>query len=284
MGQLIPEAWLTPALIDKCICHWTAGSYVVSSTDRDHYHCILGQEVSGGPIVAVKGDHTPADNDYTGDDDYAAHCKNCNTGSYGLSVACMAGAVEGGSSGQYPLTQHLWDALVVGAADVRVAYELEVSQRTVLFHSEVQEVYGKPQEGKWDIDYLPFSPDLSPEEVHHQFRERVIAAVEGAGKVVVIVNGTELPEAGYLKQDRSWIPVRPATEMLSDAWHDAWHLGPITTAPNGTQRIALVGITASYQITLENREGTGYVLATDLRPSAVTVTWNDADKSVSLVG
>ena len=72
--------------------------------------------------------------------------------------------------------------------------------------------------------------------------------------------------------------------MLSDAWHDAWHLGPITTAPNGTQRIALVGITASYQITLENREGTGYVLATDLRPSAVTVTWNDADKSVSLVG
>ncbi len=51
----------------------------------------------------VRGDHTIADNVNTADDDYAAHTRSCNAG---VSLACMAGAVESPfHAGKFPMTE-----------------------------------------------------------------------------------------------------------------------------------------------------------------------------------
>src|SRR5262245_4599367 len=94
--RVLPLAWLpypltSPRRIDRIVVHWSAGGYTVSAEDKSCYHAIIG-----GDGLAVKG-NTP-----TGS--RAAHTRNLNTGSYGLSMACMAGAVERPfSAGRYPL-------------------------------------------------------------------------------------------------------------------------------------------------------------------------------------
>lgn len=171
--RVIPKEWLTPAKISRVVCHWSAGAYVVGDTELEHYHVIIGRATPNGAVKAFRGDHTPADNNSTADDDYAAHTRDLNSNSFGLSVACMAGAKEGGPYGKAPLTKVLWERMALAAAEVCVAYGLDVAQRTVLFHSEVQAVYHKPQAGKWDINVLMWEPHLSPSEVHNQFRGKV---------------------------------------------------------------------------------------------------------------
>lgn len=174
--RVIPAAWLTPAKVQRVICHWTAGSYHVTSHDRACYHVLLCDERAlgrGADVRAVRGTRPPAGNDSTRDGDYAAHTRNLNTGSFGLSVACMAEAQPRGPFGPYPLTHLLWERLAQAAAEVLAAYDLELSERTCLFHSEVEQVYNISQAGKWDIDVLPFQRDLSPAEVHAQFRRKV---------------------------------------------------------------------------------------------------------------
>ena len=58
-------------------------------TDHEHYHVVVG-----GTGELDRGDHPISDNSNTSDNDYAAHTKNCNTQSIGISAACMAGAIE----------------------------------------------------------------------------------------------------------------------------------------------------------------------------------------------
>lgn len=174
--RIIPATWLTPAKVQRVILHWTGGGYHVTSLDQAHYHTILCDERElgrGTDVKAIRGTHPPAANNVTSDNDYAAHTRGLNTGSFGLSVACMAGAQPRGPFGQYPLTKLLWERLAQAAAEVLAAYDLELLERTCLFHSEVERVYGAQQAGKWDIDVLPFQRDLSPDEVHAQFRRKV---------------------------------------------------------------------------------------------------------------
>jgi N-acetyl-anhydromuramyl-L-alanine amidase AmpD len=153
--------------MERIIVHWTAGSYVVSATDREHYHIIVGGD--GG---LVRGDKSIEANVSTSDNDgYAAHTKSCNSGSIGISAACMAGAVESPfKPGSYPLLQSQWEVLAAVAADLAAAYGIEVTASTVLQHGEVQANLGIPQDGKWDIMVLPWAPTLDAGEA---FRDAV---------------------------------------------------------------------------------------------------------------
>lgn len=175
VARVIPEAWLVPARPKRVICHWTAGAYAVSELDREHYHVILEDLAAlkrGKDVRAHRGDHTIADNDRTGDGDYAAHTRGCNTGSIGLSVACMAGSARG-AGGPYPLTLLLWERLAQAAAECCKHYGIPVTEQTVLQHGEVERLLGIPQAGKWDVTWLPFEPHLSALEVGAQFRRKV---------------------------------------------------------------------------------------------------------------
>jgi len=137
----------------RIIFHWTAGSYNVNETDKEHYHFIID---GNGKVHA--GDLAPEANISTSDNDgYAAHTKNCNTGAIGVSVACMAGAIESPfSPGPYPMKKIQWDQMIVQGAYLCDKYNIPVTPETTLTHAEVEPVLGIKQAGKWDITVLPF--------------------------------------------------------------------------------------------------------------------------------
>lgn len=153
---IIPTAWLQKVPMKRIIAHWTAGSYTVSSVDRDHYHFI----VSGAGEI-VKGDHDVSDNVNTADNDYAAHTRGCNSGSIGISLACMAGARESPfDPGSFPMTQVQWNAMIRAISQLCVFYGIQVTPETVLSHAEVQGTLGIKQAGKWDFTRLAFDNSL----------------------------------------------------------------------------------------------------------------------------
>jgi lipocalin len=154
----IPEDWMpASSKMVRIIAHWTAGSHSVSSVDREHYHFIWS-----GDGDVVRGDNAVTANESTSDaDGYAAHTKNCNSGSIGVSVACMSGATENPFySGLYPMTAIQWEHMCMGIAQLCEHYGIQVSRTTVLSHGEVQETLGIAQSGKWDYTRLSWAPEL----------------------------------------------------------------------------------------------------------------------------
>ena len=168
-GGIVPEDWMPDCAMLRVIAHWTAGAYTVSSTDKQHYHIIVD-----GDGKLFRGDNSIADNVSTADDDYAAHTKNCNTQSIGISVACMAGAIESPfNAGRYPITQLQWETLAQVAAELCRKYDIAVTPYSVLQHGEVEDNLGIAQDGKWDICKLPWEPSWDTEQVGNDFRSRV---------------------------------------------------------------------------------------------------------------
>lgn len=168
---LIPPDWMPNAKAVRIVCHWTAGAHTANETDREHYHILI--EGSG---KLVRGDHTIADNDSTGDGDYAAHTASLNTGSIGVSLCAMAGATESPfSAGKYPITDAQWQILPQVVAELCAAYSIPVTRETVLSHGEVQPTLGVIQSGKWDYAWRPGMTDTGDPIV---IGEEIRAAVQ----------------------------------------------------------------------------------------------------------
>lgn len=153
----IPADWMPDAKMQRVIVHWTAGTHVASENDRSHYHVLLegsGKPVRGTPSIKLN------EVVKTGSG-YAAHTLNCNTGSIGVSMCCMGGAVESPfSAGKYPMTLEQWDAMTWAVADLCRRYSIPVTDKAVLTHAEVQNNLGVPQRGKWDVTRLAFDPSV----------------------------------------------------------------------------------------------------------------------------
>ncbi len=152
-SRVVPLDWMPPAHMSRIIVHWTAGQHNASSLDRGHYHLLIegdGSLVRGTPSIAL--------NDAGGTRmGYAAHTLNCNTGSIGVSLCCMAGAIESPfKPGPSPMTRQQWDVLPSVLADLCRHYGIPVTPKTVLSHAEVQSTLGIRQRGKWDITRLAF--------------------------------------------------------------------------------------------------------------------------------
>jgi N-acetyl-anhydromuramyl-L-alanine amidase AmpD len=140
--------------MDRIITHWTAGAHTANSTDLAHYHILIE-----GDGRIVRGSYSIKDNVDTSDGRYAAHCKNCNTGSIGVSLCCMANATENPfNPGHYPMTSKQWDVLSTVVAELCNTYGIPVGPSTVLTHAEVQGTLGIAQSGKWDYTRLAFDP------------------------------------------------------------------------------------------------------------------------------
>lgn len=152
---VVPSDWMPAAKMDRIICHWTAGTHKATEFDRGHYHILIeadGKLVRG--IPSIKLNEAPAKKGY------AAHTLNCNTGSIGVSLCCMGGSVEAPfMPGKYPMTKEQWDKLSSVVAELCRKYNINVTDRTVLSHAEVQHNLGITQRGKWDFTVLAF--DLS---------------------------------------------------------------------------------------------------------------------------
>jgi hypothetical protein len=152
----IPLPWLQPVQMIGIVVHWSAGAHTVSALDREHYHVIVS-----GKGEVVKGDHDIADNVNCADDDYAAHTRGANTKRIGLSMACMAGAVENPfHPGAFPMTKVQWVKMVECAAQLADFYKIKPEPRAILTHAEVQGTLGITQAGKWDVTRLAFDPTV----------------------------------------------------------------------------------------------------------------------------
>jgi len=162
---VVPADWMPQCAMERIIVHWTAGGYIVSSTDLEHYHIVVDGE---GRLW--RGDKPITANVSTSDNDgYAAHTKSCNSGSIGISACAMAGAQESPfQAGGYPLKPIQWAVLAAVAADLCVAYGIAVTAKTLLQHGEVQDSLGIAQDGKWDINILPWRPEDNAGDLFHE--------------------------------------------------------------------------------------------------------------------
>lgn len=169
---VIPADWLPKCEMDRIICHWTAGAYTASAEDRSHYHILIE-----GDGKLIRGTHSILDNVSTADGNYAAHTKNCNTKSIGVSMCCMAGAVENPfNPGDYPMTVAQFDKLVEVVLQLCQTYFIACTPQTVLSHAEVQGTLGIAQAGKWDFTRLAFKPSrVGAKSCGDYLRERVNA-------------------------------------------------------------------------------------------------------------
>lgn len=172
--MLVPTGWLQVCNVKRIICHWTAGGYKATASDRERYHILIE-----GDGTLVKGIYDIVDNMNTADGQYAAHTKGLNTGSVGVAVCCMWGAIRKPfQAGQFPMTLEQWNIMARAVADLCEFYNLPVTERTVLGHGEVERIYGIPQHGKWDPMRLPWKPALTEEQVGHAFRVLVRKKME----------------------------------------------------------------------------------------------------------
>lgn len=153
---IVPADWMPPARLERIIFHWTAGNHRASSLDRSHYHILIeadGKLVRGTPSIAANG--------IGGTGPRASHTLNANTGSIGVSLCCMAGAVENPfNAGKAPMTAVQWKTLADVLADLCRRYGIPVTPKTVLSHAEVEKNLGIKQRQKWDISRLAFDPSL----------------------------------------------------------------------------------------------------------------------------
>ena len=154
---VIPALWMPDARMKRIHWHWTAGSYIASEVDKEHYHMVVE-----GDLDVIKGDHTIKDNEVLrGEGTYAAHTLSANTGAIGLSMCCMAGATETPfNAGKFPMMPEQLMQLVNLTAQLCERYKIKVSRTTTLSHAEVQPTLGIPQRGKWDFTRLPFEPSI----------------------------------------------------------------------------------------------------------------------------
>lgn len=154
----------------RIINHHTGGAGRASAEDLRAYHMLTEWD---GTIV--KGTEEIADNVVTSDGDYAAHTRNLNTGSIGLAMCGMRGAIEHPfDPGPSPINEKQFEAHCILVAEMCRMYSIPVTRQTVLTHAEVEPTLGVPQRGKWDITRLVFKPDIvGAIPVGDYLRERV---------------------------------------------------------------------------------------------------------------
>lgn len=154
--RIVPADWMPAGRLERIIVHWTAGQHRASGLDKSHYHILIegnGDLVRGTPSIAANGIGASGAR--------ASHTLNCNTGSIGVSLCCMAGAVERPfNPGKAPMTAAQWQALPRVLADLCRRYGIGVTPKNVLSHAEVQANLKIAQRGKWDIARVVPAPEL----------------------------------------------------------------------------------------------------------------------------
>ena len=159
----------------RIILHWTAGGSRASDLDKKHYHRIVEQD---GTVV--EGNKTPEDNIVTSDGDYAAHTLHLNTGSIGVAMCGMRGAIEDPfDPGPSPLNEYQFTVTCALIADLCREYSIPVGPKTVLTHAEVETNLGVKQRGKWDIAVLPWDRSLYGSRAVGDHMREVVAAMLG---------------------------------------------------------------------------------------------------------
>lgn len=152
--------------LNKICLHWTGGSNRPCDKDLDSYHFCVDKD---GRIY--KGSYEPEDNINCQDGIYARHCGGGNTGCIGISACGMLGFTTNKKETKYPLTQkQVDDGLCPLAAYLSIKYG--ILENKIFTHYEFDQTKRKP-EGKIDITYLPYLPNLSTKEVIKHIKNKI---------------------------------------------------------------------------------------------------------------
>lgn len=159
--------------LERIVIHHTAGSYRPNVHDKQCYHYLIDDK---GQVI--KGDLKPQDNIDCSDGVYAPHIKLFNTGSIG--VACCGNfnydIKNRSNSTKYPLTQCQIEFMCSTIAHLCLTFDIPVTEATVFTHYEYDSKHkDNPDiyEGKTDITFIPYCPNLSVQNVGHYLRDKV---------------------------------------------------------------------------------------------------------------
>ena len=152
--------------LNKICLHWTAGANYPCQVDLNAYHYCIDEL---GRIYP--GTHKPEDNLNCYDGNYAAHCGGGNTGCIGISVCGMAGFNLSAKQTKYPLNQKQIETMCCLTAYLSIKYRFSISEKSVFTHYEFDKKKTKP-EGKIDITYLPYLPNLQIEKIGAYLRNK----------------------------------------------------------------------------------------------------------------
>lgn len=151
----------------RIIIHHTGGTYTPNAVDRKAYHYVISG--TGEPFI---GTFTPEDNENCNDGVYAAHTKLGNTGSIGVAFACnLDYSIKSKTKTKFPLTREQYEAGCKLIAALMYKYNIPI--QNVFTHYEFDKIHNINQ-GKSDITYLPWKPQVEPDEVQIYFRQTIM--------------------------------------------------------------------------------------------------------------
>lgn len=135
----------------KIILHWTAGSAVPNSLDKESYHFLVD---STG--VVHLGKFKPEANIHCKEGMYAKHTGGGNTSSIGVAMCAMFGFKNKHNIGNFPITRKQFEATMQLCADLAIKYKIPVKPETIFTHYEFGLKNPKTSSaGKIDISFLP---------------------------------------------------------------------------------------------------------------------------------
>lgn len=153
--------------INKICNHWTGGNYTPCEQDLNSYHYLVDNI---GRIYL--GTYAPEDNINCYDGCYAKHCGGGNTGCIGIAALGMVGFTEKYKQSKCPLTQKQIESMCCLNAYLSIKYGILIKERTVFTHYEFDRRKQKP-EGKIDITYLPYLPNLGVIRIGGYLRNKI---------------------------------------------------------------------------------------------------------------
>lgn len=153
----------------RIIIHWTAGGFVPTAYEKEHYHYL----VDGIGKIHI-GKFKPEANLLCKKGMYAAHTGGGNTGSIGVSMCAMANFKNKNNQGSFPITKIQFEATMKFCAKLAKKYDIKVTPETVLSHYEFGQKYPKTTSfGKIDVIFIPPYPWISKEDVGSFMRSKI---------------------------------------------------------------------------------------------------------------
>lgn len=154
LENLATELKFPGCRIDGIVIHWTAGAYGLNSVEHGAYHYVVQPDGRIQPGQFTLAQQTPPL--VFSPRGYAAHTAKFNSYRAGVAMDAMGDARERPfSAGRWPLTEEQVERTTILCAAILKFYGLALSRHTVCTHAEVPIIHGRPQPGKWDVNWLP---------------------------------------------------------------------------------------------------------------------------------
>lgn len=149
----------------RIIIHHTAGSYKPNDVDLKAYHFLIDNL---GNIH--EGYYKPEDNENCQDGKYAAHTRLGNTDSIGVAACCNFEFDIKKKQSIYPFTKRQFDTIAELCAKLADTYGIKTTD--IFTHYWFDKCNGIKQ-GKSDITFIPWKPEIKPDDVIEYFRQEI---------------------------------------------------------------------------------------------------------------